>query len=351
MTTRSARRHGASMALAALGCLAVQAAGAVEIGERIDLHGYGYQDYAQASANTYLGADRKGTWDNNFVGLVMSATLTEKSKFWAQMEDTATGGVAVTWAFVDYELTDSARLHAGRVKFPLGFYNEIIDAKPLQPAALEPSLYQSATDLVHDSYQGVGIDYEQDIAGGHVLWQAYGGNTYDADPPTTSRDRRMLGARVTYRTPLEGLTIMGSAYRTEVQVFETGHMVNEDRGIASICYLSDAWDVKAEYGVHRFMGTRSDAWYVQGAYMLTEHWRPYVRYDSVVTDRSQRADPAYSQTTWVAGIGYRINSALGLKLENHANRGYALPVAEGSVAPGAGTRSWNLLVLAADFQF
>lgn len=351
MTTRTFRHLGASFASVALACLAAPAAHAVELGDRIDLHGYGYQDYARASANSYLGADNKGSWDNNFLGLVMSATLTDKSKLWAQLENSSGGRTAFTWAFVDYELTDAVRLHAGRVKFPLGFYNEIIDAKALQPAALEPSLYQPAADMVHDAYHGVGIDFEQDIAGGHVLWQAYGGNAYDTDPPVDSRDRRAFGARVTYRTPLDGLTVMGSAYRTQVQVLATGAMVNEDRGIASIGYLNDAWDVKAEYGLHRFMGVKSSAWYVQGAYALSESWKPYVRYDSAVTDRSQRSDPSFAQTTWVAGIGYRVNAATGLKLENHFNRGYALPVAEGSVLPGAGKRTWNLLVLAADFQF
>ncbi len=351
MTTMGSLPSGAAVALAALGLLASSCASAVELGDRVDLHGFGYQDYVQASANSYLGADKKGSWDNNFLGLVMSAKLTDQSKLWAQLEDTADGGVAVTWAFVDYELSDALRLHAGRVKFPLGFYNEIIDAKTLQPAALEPSLYQSAADMVHDSYHGIGLDYEQDLAGGHALWQVYGGNNYDTDPPTTSRDRRMFGGRVTYHTALEGLTVMGSAYQTQVQLLATGRMINEDRAIASIGYLSDAWDVKAEYAVHRFAGVKSDVWYLQAAYSLSERLKPYARYDAAVTDRSQHADPSYYQNTWVAGIGYSVSPGIGLKLENHFNRGYALPVAEGSVAPGAGTRSWNLTVLAADFQF
>jgi len=351
MTTTTLRHTSAHLALAALAVLAGSSANAVEMGDRIDLHGYGYQDYAQASANSYIGADKKGTWDNNLVALVMSAKLNDQSKFWAQLEETSGGGTAVTWAFVDYDLSDSLRLHAGRVKFPLGFYNEIIDVKALQPAALEPSMYQLAADFVHDAYHGVGLDYEQDIGGGHALWQVYGGNVYDTDPPTTSRDRRMFGARVTYRTPLDGLTLMGSAYRTQVQTLPAGSMVNETRAIASIGYLDDAWDVKAEYAIHRFMGVKSDAWYVQAAYALTPNWKPYLRYDAAILDRSQRRDPSFYQTTAVVGIGYRVNSAIGLKLENHANRGYGLPVAEGSIAPGAGARTWNLTVLAADFQF
>ena len=351
MKTGSSRRTRALSAAALIALLPTGAALAVEVGDRIDLHGYGYQDYAQASANSYLGADKHGTWDNNFVGLVMAATLTDKSKLWAQLEGTAHSGVAVTWAFVDYDLSDDVRLHAGRVKMPLGFYNEIIDAKPLQPAALEPSLYQRAADMVHDSYHGVGVDVEQDIGSGHLRWQVYGGNVYDRDPPEDTRDRRAFGGRVTYRTPIDGVTLMGSAYRTQVQTLADGTMSNEDRAIVSAGYVANRWDVKAEYGVHKFLGVTSDAWYVQAAYAVSDHWTPYARHDFIVTDRAQRGDPSFQQSTWVAGLGYRVNSALGLKLENHFNSGYGLPVAEGSVVAGSGTRSWNLLLVSADFQF
>jgi len=351
MTKARLRLLCASGALALLGAIPPGAAQAVELGDRIDLHGYGYQDYAQSSANSYLGADKHGTWDNNFLGLVLTATLTDKSKLWAQLEDTSTEGTSFTWIFVDYELTDNVRAHVGRVKLPLGFYNEIIDAKPLQPAALEPSLYQEAADMVHDSYQGVGIDYEQDIAGGHVLWQAYGGNVYDNDPDIVTRDRRAFGGRATYRPPLDGVTFMVSALRTQVQSLATGTLSDEDRGILSAGYLANAWDIKAEYAAHKLLGVTSDAWYVQGAYALTEHWKPYVRHDYVVTDRRLRGDPSYEESTWVAGINYRINDSLGLKLENHFNNGYGLPVAEGSVTPGNGKKAWNLMLVSADFQF
>ena len=193
MTKKLLHQKYASIALAATAWLASPGANAVELADRFDLHGYGYQDYLQPSANTYLGADKKGTWNNNILALVLSAKLTEQSKLWAQLEDTSGGGTAVTWAFVDYDVSDSMRLHAGRVKFPLGFYNEIIDAKGLQPAALEPSLYQTAADFVHDSYHGVGVDYEQDMGGGHALWQIYGGNVYD--PGSTGDDSRSPDAR------------------------------------------------------------------------------------------------------------------------------------------------------------
>jgi hypothetical protein len=242
-------------------------------------------------------------------------------------------------------------LKLARDGFPLGFYNEIIDAKSLQPAALEPSLYQTATDMVHDSYQGVGVDYEQDVGAGHLLWQGYGGNTYDPDPPIDSRDRRMAGGRLTYRTPVDGLRFMLSAYRTQVELLADHSLTNENRAIASAEFVRDAWDLKAEYGTHTFNGVTSFAYYMQGAYTIANAWTPYARYDYVTTDKSQREDPAFEQRTVVVGIGYKLNSSIGLKAETHFNHGYALPVASGEVAAGAGSTNWNLFRAAVDFTF
>lgn len=345
------RRIGTAMFLAGAFALPCTVATAADLADRFEVHGYGFQDYMQTSANTYLGADKRGTWDNNFLGLVVAATLTEQSKLWAQLEATTDEGTNFTWFFVDYQISDAARAHLGRVKLPLGFYNEIIDAKSLQPAALEPALYQVAADMVHDAYHGVGYDYEMDAGGGHLLWQAWGGNVYDRNPPVDSRDRRAFGGRVTYRTPFDGLRFMLSGYRTQVQALPDNTMTNEDRVIASTEFVRDAIDLKAEYGKHKFFGVSSYAYYVQAGYTVAAKWTPYVRYDYVTTDQSQRQDPSFQQKTFVAGVGYKLAPNIGLKFENHFNQGYALPVASGEVLAGAGTNKWNLFVAAADFAF
>ena len=187
--------------------------------------------YLQASDNLYLGADDHGSWDTNFLGLVLSATVNERSEVWAQLEGTTDEGTRFTWFFVDYQVSENLRAHVGRVKMPLGFYNETIDAKFLQVAQLEPSLYQSAADIVHDAYHGAGIDYEWAVGNGHLFWQVYGGNVYDVDPPQDTKDRRVIGGRATYRTPVAGLRFMVSAYRTQVETLADGSFSNEDRVI------------------------------------------------------------------------------------------------------------------------
>ena len=132
-----------------LSCVA-QIGAAIDFGNDFALHGYGSQDYAQTTDNTYLRADHRGTWDDNFLAFVGTVSLNERSKLWAQLETSSMDTTRFTWFFVDYQLTDSATAHVGRVKFPLGLYNEIIDVKFLQLSSLEPLLYQSAADFAED---------------------------------------------------------------------------------------------------------------------------------------------------------------------------------------------------------
>jgi hypothetical protein len=322
-----------------------------DLSDRFDFHGYGYQDYMQTNQNVYLGADKRGNWDNNFLGLVTSVSINDRSKLWVQLEGSSTEGARFTWFFLDYQLTEDLSAHVGRVKFPLGLYNETIDAKFLQVTQLEPSLYQQAADMVHDAYHGVGVDYEQSIGHGNLLWQLYGGNSYDTDPPIDSKDRRMIGGRLTYRTPLPGLRFMLSAYRTQVEELADKTLTNEDRVIASIDFTCSICDVKAEYGTHKFAGVRSNAYYLQGRYSLTRSWAPYVRYDHAVLDKNRGDDPSYFQNTFVVGIQYRIADQLTLRVENHFNHGYALPVASDEVVAGAGAINWNLSVAGLNFSF
>lgn len=334
---------------------------AVELGDRVELHGLGFQSYMQTSGdNAYYGADRQGTWDNNFLGLVLTTTLTDRSKLWTQVQASANRGNDVTWFFVDYQLDDAVRLRAGRARLPLGFYNETIAAKSLQLSTLEPSLYQiyhTGPDMVHDAYQGVGVDVEQETRAGHLLWQAWAGNVYDRDPPDDSKDRRAWGGRLTWNTPVDGLDLMLSGYRTRVELLDTHAMTNEDRLIVGAEYLRGPWDLKTEYAWHKAAlhepgsSIVGSAWYVQAGYTIREKWTPFVRYDAVVTDRSQAGDPSYQQRTLACGLTYRLTPEIALRIEAHRNRGYALPVSSGEVEPGAGQRRWSQYVAALNFAF
>jgi hypothetical protein len=332
-------------------CVA-QSGVAIDFGNEFALHGYGSQDYAQTTANTYLDADRRGTWDDNFLAFVGTVSLNERSKLWAQLETSSMDITRFTWFFVDYQLTDSATAHVGRVKFPLGLYNETIDVKFLQLSSLEPLLYQSAADFVHDSYTGAGLDYTQDMGpAGRIVWQVYGGNNYDTEPPPTSRDRRMYGGRMAYSAPVDGLRFMFSAYRTQVELLATGGLVNESRWMVSGEYLHADWDLKSEYGRHTFNGVDSDAYYIQAGRTFAGKWTPFLRYDRAVLDKSRSNNDGFAQKDLVGGVNYNLLSNVSLRAEAHANHGFALPLASGETSLATAKRNWTMFLVGLHFIF
>ena len=325
---------------------------------QIELHGYGYQDYVQANGNTYLGADGKGSWDNNFLGLVGAVNINAKSKLWAQLQASSTDQNRFTWFFVDYQFSNQLRGHVGRVKLPMGLYNEIIDAKYLQVSQLEPLMYQGASDMVYDAYHGIGIDYDQDIADGNLVWQVYGGNIndYTFDPATSdAQDRRTFGGRITYNAPVDGLKFLLTLNRTQLQVISGGvrggEIKDEDRAMLSASYVTENYDLKAEYAHHKNFDATSLGYYVQAAYDLNDSWKPYVRYDYFTTDKSQKSDPSFYQKTFMVGVEYKVGPGVSVRVEDHFNRGYALPAVEPDPFAGQPKTNWGLFVAGLNFAF
>ena len=152
-----------------LGMGLMAAAHGDELANRFDVHGFGYQAYMETNANTYYGADGKGSWDNDFLGLVTTVTLSDKSKLWTQLEASGMDTTHFTWFYVDYQFTNRLRARVGRINLPMGLYNDVINNKYLQVSELEPSLYQSAAHMVFDAYNGVGVDFDHGLASGHLV--------------------------------------------------------------------------------------------------------------------------------------------------------------------------------------
>jgi hypothetical protein len=330
--------------------LAMPASRAVELGDYVDLHGFGSQDYAQTNHNTYLNADKSGTWNINFLGLVGAVTLSDKLKLWAQLEASNQDATRFTWAFLDYSASDALSVQIGRIKLPSGLYNETIDTKFLQLSSLAPLIYQDASDFVHDSYTGTGLRYEKAIGGGRLTWQLYAGESFDPNNSPSLKDGALVGTRMTYGAPLEGLRFMASFNRGDVKFLLTGKILPEERTILSVDYSARAWDVKAEYAIHHFNEISSNGYYVQVGRTLAR-WTPFVRYDTVNLNRSLLNADSFTQKSVVAGLGFELRSTVSLRGEAHFNHGYALPVASGEVIENLGTPNWMMIVFGVHFIF
>lgn len=330
------------------------AAQAEDTGDRLEIHGYGYQGYLQSQDNTYLNADSKGTWDYNALSLVFTAKIDDKSKLWAQLHSTSEKA-RLDWAFVDYQLTNNLTGRAGQIKMPVGLYNEIRDIKFLQLSTLEPMLYREESEMVQESFRGISAIYDHGIGNGSLSWDAYLGQVteWQEDSGPGHKAKRLVGGRVTYKTPVEGLKFMASAYNSAME--DTAPLPlakgNRKTWVLSADYANNNFDVKAEYAKMKFFNEESETYYVQAGYTFAEKWTPFVRYDYITTDVADKTDPAHYQKAKVLGLNYKINDNIAVRLENHWNNGYALPVASGEVAAGAGKKDWNMLAASISFIF
>lgn len=332
-----------------LACSRPSTAMAVDLAENVELHGYGHVGFLATDANRYLRADNGGTEDYRDLALLFTASLNERSKAWAQLYGIY-GKARVDWAFVDYQVANGPNLRLGQIKLPIGLYNETRDIEFTRPSSLRPFLYHEASEVSDEAFRGLSLAYNHDLGGGSLTWDAYVGHAVEFE----SGDHRhygLVGGRVSYQTPMDGLRTTLSAYGNNLERIETGETTRKKAWILSMDYTRDALDLKAEYGHVTSFGETGETWYCQAAYTLRERWTPYLRYDYFTPDRANRDDPSFYQRATVVGLGYIFNDYVGLRLETHFNHGYALPVAAGEMDAGAGKTDWRMTAVSLNFVF
>lgn len=336
-----------------LGVCMSSTAYALEVGDKIEIHGYGYLGYLQTTDNVYLNADKNGTWDFNVLALLFTAKINNKSKAWMQLHST-TEKTRLDWAYVDYQPTNNLTGRVGQIKMPIGLYNEIRHVKFLHLSTLEPMLYQGDSAIVEEAFRGISGVYNHNLGSGSLSWDAYLGQIVEGhEEDRRYKPKRLMGGRLTYKTPVEGLKFMGSAYNSAT---DDAAQVPVNKGdkkvwVLSADYANNNFDVKAEYAQMKFFNENSKTYYLQVGYTFAEKWTPFVRADYITTNGAQKTDPAHYQKAKVLGLSYKINDSIAVRLENHWNEGYALPVASGEVAVGTGKKDWNLLAASISFIF
>lgn len=347
-------------------CALIIAAGtsyAVELGN-IEIHGYGHQGFvmtdgniislAEKSGSAISKADNQGTFDYSNIALLFSDRITDKNNIWIQLYGNS-NHIRLDWAFIDHKFNNQLIARVGQIKTPTAIYNEIRDVKFLQLSTIEPFMYFEDS-LVSEAYRGIGITYDKETPGGKIVLDAFGGETVNFEEHPEKRDRVMIGGRLTCNTPIEGLRIMASAQTYNTEEIDTGERGNEKKYMASIDYANHGIDLKAEYFyLSGFQPLVPDlySYYIQAGYTLFDRLTPFARYDYLVTDKNQESDPSYYQKDITVGIGYKINSNIIFKAENHFMEGYSMPVLTmgNDFDASSANKNWNLTAFSMNFMF
>lgn len=325
----------------------------------VDIHGYGFQGYLLSDKNQYLGA-KDGTFEFTKIALLFSSKVEDRTTVWVQLFGD-NNKIDLDWAFVAYRVSNDLEARAGMIKFPMGIYNEIRDNKLLQLSMLEPAMYREESDVIFESYRGVGAQY---IGGPFTVDLYAGAPVIESENPNIKIvNKNLAGGRIIYQTPLEGLRLIGSYSAFRQDIIDTTGALPEFQGqntlaVGSLDYVNYGFDIKAEYakkkdvifapggGVVHYV-----SYYAQAGYTFFEKLTPFVRYDYITTDEDQKTDASFYQKEKVVGVGYKFNPYFAVKAEEHWISGYALPVKNEEVAAGTGVKDWSMFVAGINFMF
>ncbi len=121
----------------------------------IDIHGFVSQGFLKSNEYNYLTHDSKdGSFQYNEMAINFGKSLTDKLRIGVQLfsrdlGDVSNNKVTLDWAFGDYRFQDWMGFRAGRIKLPVGFYNETRDVDFLRTSIVMPqSVYP---DLLRDT--------------------------------------------------------------------------------------------------------------------------------------------------------------------------------------------------------
>ncbi len=396
------RRAIQCVASALIGCALCPPAVALEY----QAHGYAAQGFVLSSGNNVFGDSTDGSLSYYEVGLNAEIQVSPRLLLAAQgaVRDagvTDSGVARLDYALMDYRIVSGADTNAGirigKVKNPLGFYNETRDVVFTRPSILLPFIYsdnQNQRDLV---FAAPGVQLYGSAVRGRHEWSVTG--TASADRYISEADERLL---VTLPVPssihIEDSwngqvmdSIDGGRWQFAVSLYYARLVLNAmypsvppasiygTFGVAvevvSARYNAERFSLTAEYGVNpnrdfvTFGGTTiqnfkivADSGYLQGEYRINSRWSALARVDAYFRDRGDRGGRAFAAANpgvdpasryaydLTAGLSWRPSTRWGVWGEYHWVDGTATVQALDNTGRVPADH-WSALMLMAGFRF
>lgn len=202
----------------------------------VDIHGFISQGYMLTTRNNYIVDSTDGTFQFNEMGLNFTTNPTDKLRMGAQFfaRDFGTVGndkIVVDWAFADYRFKDWLGFRAGKIKNPMGLYNETRDIDMLRTSILLPvGVYDEPYRETVTGIQGAGIygDINSERFGTLNYQFLCGTNNIDNDGGTAlfvgqgnfdveeSEVKKVVSGALVYTDPTGSLRVGGTAYFIEM---------------------------------------------------------------------------------------------------------------------------------------
>jgi hypothetical protein len=252
----------------------------------VEVHAFVSQGFILTTHNNYLDNDTThGNFQFSEIGLNFTKTITDNLRvglqlFAQDLGPTGSFDVSFNWFYLDYRWKDWLGFRAGRVKIPFGLYNEINDVDSARVPVLLPQSVYPVENVNYLLAQTGGelYGYLKSRAAGALEYRAYGGTIFvdTLIPPGTPYQVESLnvpyvvGGRLLWETPLEGLRIAGSIQALKLDatlllnaMAATPTMQAIPAASASIDIPAELWVASVEYAAHDLvLAAEYSRWYV-----------------------------------------------------------------------------------------
>ncbi len=148
----------------------------------VDLHGFVSQGYLYSDNNDYLADTKGGTFDFNEAGLNLGAQVSDSVRVGAQilsrnLGEDGNNKFVFGYAYGDYQHNQHLGVRAGKIRLPVGLYNQSRDIDMLRTGVFLPNaVYHDENYTFFSAFYG-GLFYGQIPMGGagDFEYQIYGG--------------------------------------------------------------------------------------------------------------------------------------------------------------------------------
>jgi hypothetical protein len=302
-------------ALVATGVSPVFAQTSFKVADReVQVHGSIQQGFVVSDNNNFLTMDTSdGTAAMTDGAFNVSTSVSKQFRIGAQLYtrnvgELGNGQVQFDWVYGDYKFNDNLGVRAGKVKTPLGLFNDTQDMEFLYTWALLPQgVYPMDRRSVSIAHVGADIygAFELGKKGGRLAYTGYfgiipddsrGGYRYGLEdagfayPKGENVDQKGGGFDVRWTAPVEGLTAGYSRFMSDGSV-NLRYMAFG--GLPVTLDLND-WNRDAIFGD-----------YQKNQWRFSAEWRR----EAVATAIKQLGTPgtAVDSRSWFAAASYRVN--------------------------------------------
>jgi hypothetical protein len=370
--------------------------------QNLQIHGFASQSWLKSSDNNVFGksSSDSGSFDFRELGLNASMRPLPKLQFSAQMMSRTAGkgspgNIRLDYGFLDYTFftgeTSQLGIRLGRMKTPLGFYNDTRDVPFTRPTILLPqSIYFDRTRKLALAADGAHLygEYRSDI--GNISFQAgvvrplvRGAETEvallgSANPGRLVPDMLYTG-RINYDLDEGRLRFALSASQLNIgydpaaiDKLHAGH-IRFTPLIFSAQYNAERWSLTSEYALRHFeykdfgvaplnLNFYGESYYFQGAYRFTPDWEAIVRYDVLYSNRDDRDGSKWAAATGrpafnrfakdiTVGLRWNITPEFMVRAEYHRVDGTGwLSTLDNPVA-GDLAQHWDLFSILGSYRF